>query len=79
MEGRLRGVQRELDVRVTSDMVQFEKALQTEYREILKQEEILWYQKSREKWVCLGDRNTHLFHAQTIIRRKKDRIQKLKR
>src|ERR1044072_6661096 len=47
--------------------------------EILKQEEILWYQKSREKWVRLGDRNTHFFHAQTVIKRKKSRINKLKR
>jgi hypothetical protein len=36
-----------------------------------------WYQKSREKWVQFGDKNSSFFHAQTIIRRKKNRIHKL--
>lgn len=39
VEARLRGVQRELDHRVTSDIVMFEADLQLEYKEILKQEE----------------------------------------
>ncbi|XP_057432951.1 uncharacterized protein LOC130725777 [Lotus japonicus] len=41
VEARLRGVQRELDRRVTSDMVLFEAELQREYRNILRQEELL--------------------------------------
>ncbi|XP_057431386.1 uncharacterized protein LOC130724214 [Lotus japonicus] len=45
-----------------------------ELNDILAQEEMLWYQKSREKWVKQGDRNTTFFHAQTIIRRKRNRI-----
>jgi len=35
---------------------------------------MLWHQKSREKWIKFGDRNSSFFHAQTIIRRKKNRI-----
>ena len=36
---------------------------------------MLWYQKSREKWVKLGDRNTSFFHAQTIVRRRRNRVE----
>lgn len=35
-----------------------ERELQKQYREVLQQEELLWFQKSREKWVKFGDRNT---------------------
>jgi hypothetical protein len=38
---------------------------------------MLWYQKSRENWVKFGDKNTSFFHAQTIIRRKRNRIHRL--
>lgn len=48
--------------------------LKKEHQDILAQEEMLWFQKSREKWVKYGDRNTAFFHAQTIIRRKRNRI-----
>ena len=54
-----------------------EKDLQREYSHILFQEEMLWYQKSRENWVKFGDKNNSFFHAQTIIRRKRNRIHRL--
>lgn len=38
---------------------------------------MLWYKKSRENWVKFGDKNSSFFHAQTIIRRKKNRIHML--
>ena len=38
---------------------------------------MLWYQKSREIWVKLGDKNSSFSHTQTIIRRKKNKIHKL--
>lgn len=44
----------------------------------MEQEELLWYQKSREKWLEFGDRNTKYFHTSTIIRRKSNRIEALK-
>ncbi|KAL8167793.1 hypothetical protein V2J09_009292 [Rumex salicifolius] len=41
-------------------------------------EEILWYQKSREKWIRLGDRDTSYFHTSTVIRRRRNRVEFLK-
>ncbi|XP_057443884.1 uncharacterized protein LOC130736046 [Lotus japonicus] len=78
VEGRLRGVQRELSFRVSSDMTRFEAELQMEYRSLLKQEELLWFQKARENRVKFGDRNTSYFHTHTVIRRKRNRIHRLK-
>lgn len=45
----------------------------------LEQEEMVWFQKSREKWIPLGDRNTRFFHTSTIIRRRKNRIEMLRK
>jgi hypothetical protein len=77
IESRLKGIQNYLE-RVDSYIhTLLEKELQQEYNHILFQEEMLWYQKSREKWVQFGDKNSSYFHAQTIIRRKKNRIHTL--
>ncbi|KAK2443818.1 hypothetical protein QL285_014891 [Trifolium repens] len=54
--------------------MRLQKELLTSYENILFQEETLWYQKSREQWIKLGSRNTAFFHAQSIIRRKRNKI-----
>lgn len=59
-------------------MMQLEAQLQSEYRSILHQEELLWYQKARENMVRFGNRNTTYFHTHTIIRRKRNNILRLK-
>lgn len=43
-----------------------------------KQEEAYWGQRSRLKWIKWGDRNTNFFHATTIQRRGRNRIQRLR-
>jgi hypothetical protein len=71
VENRLKGVQSYLERVDSTWHTNLEKELQQEYNHILFQEEMLWYQKSREKWIQFGDKNSSFFHAQTIIRRKK--------
>ena len=41
-------------------------------------EELLWFQNSREEWLSWGDRNTKFYHASTIIRRSMNKIEALK-
>jgi len=50
-----------------------EKDLQKLYDEVLAQEEILWFKKSRENWVELDNKNTIFFHTQTVIKRSRRR------
>lgn len=45
---------------------------------MLANEEILWYRKSRAKWLEFGDRNSRYFHGVTTIRRRKNHIKSLK-
>lgn len=78
VEARLKGVQRELSIQISYDLVQFEAQLQNEYRNVMKQEELLWYQKARDNRVRLGDRNTSYFHTQAVIRGKRKRVHRLK-
>ena len=38
----------------------------------------MWFQRSQEKWIASGDRNTKYYHASTLIRRNRNRIEALK-
>ncbi|MCH86446.1 hypothetical protein A2U01_0007303, partial [Trifolium medium] len=57
---------------------QLENKLQTELSEILKKEELMWFQRSRAKWLIDGDRNTRYYHLKTISRRRRNNIVMLK-
>lgn len=45
--------------------------------EVLNDEEMLWFQKSRLEAIGDGDRNTRYFHLSTIIRRKRNKVEGL--
>lgn len=55
-----------------------QEVLWRKYKKTLLQEEILWCQRARYKWLQFGDRNTKFFHASTLIRRKRDKMEALK-
>ncbi|MCH86477.1 hypothetical protein A2U01_0007334 [Trifolium medium] len=56
---RIAGIQRSLQHGNTRRGIwQLESKLQGELREILKQEELMWFQRSRAKWLKDGARNT---------------------
>nr|GMC91161.1 LINE-type retrotransposon LIb DNA [Ipomoea batatas] len=55
-----------------------ERKLIEELNEVLKQKEVLWFQKSRREWILDGDKNTAFYHRSTLIRRNRARICMLK-
>lgn len=67
-----------LDQHQSDELLNKEEVLLKEFDVVLEQEEMVWFQKSREKWKVDGDRNTTFFHISTIIRRRRNRIEMLK-
>lgn len=57
--------------------INLDAKLRKDLDETLKQEEIS-FQKSREEWIKSGDLNTKFYHAATMIRRRRNRIEALK-
>lgn len=54
------------------------KKTQREYEHVLAKEELHWFQKSRAKWLYMGDRNTKYFHGSTAIKKRKNKYEMLK-
>lgn len=76
---RLEGIQKKLQQHDNiGGMRSLEHKVKKELSRILNQEELIWYQRSRTKWLVDGDRNIKFYHMQTIARRKRNRIIMLK-
>ncbi|CAA7051323.1 unnamed protein product [Microthlaspi erraticum] len=73
----IKSIQNLLDLTQTDALLEREGMLLNEFDVLLAQEETLWFQKSREKWIVLGDRNTKYYHTTTIIKRRRNRIEML--
>ncbi|XP_016200434.2 uncharacterized protein LOC107641457 [Arachis ipaensis] len=74
LERQINFLQKRLEVMEDLSMRQKEKQLIEEFNNTLVQEELLWFQKSKEQWVKFGDRNTKFFHVQTLVQRKHNKI-----
>ncbi|XP_072080961.1 uncharacterized protein [Arachis hypogaea] len=75
---RIAGIQRSNTYGVNPYLDKLEQELNKKLNDILDKEETFWMQKSRQEWIVEGDRNTRYYHTKTIIRRGKNRIQKLR-
>ncbi|MCI12397.1 protein binding protein, partial [Trifolium medium] len=49
----------------SSGLRRLETKLQCELHDIMKKEELMWFQRSRAKWLSDGDRNTRYYHVKT--------------
>ncbi|KAH9727251.1 hypothetical protein KPL70_008594 [Citrus sinensis] len=75
---RIGGIQKALESKPLRSLYRLEANLKQKLEELLSQEELLWYQKSRRDWISYGDRNTSFFHQKTITRRARNRINAIK-
>lgn len=74
---KLKNIDKRLQNNWNDYWLNIQKSTWNEYEEILAKEEILWYLKSRAKWIEFGDRNTKYFHGVTTIRRRKNHTSSL--
>lgn len=77
LEAQIKGTQHALANNPNQFLINLERSLLKDYNLILQQEHDLWAIKSRYNWAILGDRNTSFFHTSTIVRRKRNRIDKI--
>lgn len=75
---RLEGIQRALSNNPHAGLIKLRRKLQEELEAVLYQEEMWWFQKSREDWICSGDRNTRFYHTATNIKRTRNNVLQLK-
>ncbi|MCH82272.1 hypothetical protein A2U01_0003073 [Trifolium medium] len=79
LTNRINGIQRCLqEGRANGGLRRMECNLQNQLSNILRKEELMWYQRSRAKWLMDGDRNTKYYHLKTVDRRRKNNILMLK-
>lgn len=71
---RIGGIQKALAKEFKPGLLKLEKQLKKNLDQVLQEEESFWHQKSKEKWIKLGDRNTKYFHTTTLIRRQRNQI-----
>ncbi|GAU39340.1 hypothetical protein TSUD_60910 [Trifolium subterraneum] len=75
---RLNGIQNSSNYDYSNFLETLENELQQQLTTTLYQEECLWYQKSRGKWIGDGDRNTKYYHSKAIVRRRRNKIVSLR-
>ncbi|KAJ9177111.1 hypothetical protein P3X46_012362 [Hevea brasiliensis] len=75
---RILGVQGKLSHNPHNGLIQLETKLRRELETILDQEQLLWFQKSRERWILEADRNTTFYHTSVVIKGNKRKILSLK-
>ncbi|WCJ21071.1 hypothetical protein M5689_003257 [Euphorbia peplus] len=68
-------IQYQIQRRADDQLVTIEKKLQQDLLDVLAQEELLWFQKSRKQWISQGERNSRYFHLSTIIHRNQNKIE----
>ncbi|CAL9005467.1 unnamed protein product, partial [Prunus brigantina] len=74
----LNGIQKALCRGSNTFLSKLKISLIKEYNCVLEQEAMFWKQKSRLQWLQEGDQNTKFFHLTTIIRRRRNKIERLK-
>ncbi|XP_019160774.1 PREDICTED: uncharacterized protein LOC109157330 [Ipomoea nil] len=69
---RIGGIQSRLMEQCHGGLVKLEWKLRKELEDTLYQDELMYFQRSREDWINSGDRNTAYYHAATTVRRSRN-------
>lgn len=64
---RIEGTQRAIERQPHNGILRLEKKLRAEFDEVLHQEELKWFQKSKEDWILSGELNTKFYYAATMV------------
>jgi hypothetical protein len=76
---RLAGIQNNIyQGNNSGGLKRLEYKLQAELSTILEKEELMWFQRSRAKWLIDGERNTRYYHLKTVSRRRRNNTLMLK-
>nr|GMC79836.1 LINE-type retrotransposon LIb DNA [Ipomoea batatas] len=78
LPARIKGIQEYAYFPSSRGLQVLENKLIAELNQVLVEEEMLWFQKSRRLWIQDGDRNMAFYHKSTLIRRNRARIRMLK-
>ncbi|KAK9158591.1 hypothetical protein Scep_005165 [Stephania cephalantha] len=78
LQHRINTFDRKLERSPTDYLFHIREELQGQMNDVLLQEEMLWYQKSRSQWLQFGDKNASFFHISTLTWRRKNRIERLR-
>lgn len=71
---RLAGIQRAITRSAPKRIFKLEAKLQGELDEVLRQEELICFQQSKEDWITSGDLNTKFYHASLVAKRRRKNI-----
>ena len=74
IQARLKRIQASLLISPNFFLVELEKKLRLEYKEVAKLEEESWAMKARILWLVEGDRNTSFYHTSALVHRRHNRI-----
>ncbi|KAF7152387.1 hypothetical protein RHSIM_Rhsim01G0140300 [Rhododendron simsii] len=78
LKDQLVEIQEKLELGLNSNYLATEKTIKCKLEDLWQKDAMFWHQRSKIKWLQMGDKNSHFFHLSTIQRRQINQIVKLK-